>query len=276
MCTYISVRTWIQIIYFWISIGSTYCIYVDPRYYDTCIRVIVTMCYIDFAVDVLGWSRMKIDMWIHHGFVCVLIGAVSMYHKRKIHTGLPGRIPLHILPELPSVGGLSAPNRVIVQEEYALPPLDSDARHVLITAMLSTEISTMFLMMMPLFQAGSKYAIVRGLSILNQVLFVVSFTYYRLYHYTVYLLWNGAVHAYIYNEIFYVDQMTYETPSPEGKSLRHLTPWLLPFRKRFHQVFQPMSIVVYCAVESAIFGMWILNLYWFVYIVRKSLRRRVA
>ena len=245
MCTYISVRTWIQIIYFWISIGSTYCIYVDPRYYDTCIRVIVTMCYIDFAVDVLGWSRMKTDMRIHHGFVCVLIGILSMYHKRKIHTGLPGRIPLHIPPELPSVGGLSAPNRVVVQEEYALPPpLDSDARHVLITAMLSTEISTMFLTMMPLFQARSKYAIIRGLSILNRLLFFASFTYYRLYHYTVYLLWNGAVHAYIYNEIFYVDQ--------------------------------PMSIVVYCAVESAIFGMWILNLYWFVYIVRKSLRRRVA
>ena len=204
MCTYISVRTWIQIIYFGISVGSTYCIYVDPRHYDLCIRVIVTMCYLDFVVDILGWSRMKNDMRIHHVFVCIFIGALSIYH--------------------------------------AVPSLDSDARHVLMTAMLSTEISTMFLTIMPLFRIGSDAVVVRGLSILNQALFVASFVYYRLYHYTVYLLWNGAVHKYIYNEIFYMDH--------------------------------PVSTAVYCVVEMAIFGMWILNLYWLVYIVRKSLRRR--
>jgi hypothetical protein len=205
----------IQAVYFGISIGSSYCVYVDNTYCDICVRVVWIMCGIDYVVHFIGWSRMRADMMIHHAFVSVLIGVLCRYR--------------------------------------ALSDLDllHPQRHLLITSMLSTEISTMFLVVIPLYQTTvptSWNSMVKIAYVANQLLFVTTFVYYLLYKYTINVLTNKQMHRYIYDELTYVPQ--------------------------FHLVkSESMQIVVYGITEMAIVGMWILNIYWFVLIVRKAYRK---
>ena len=233
---------WIQVVYFGISIGSVYCVYVDGTYCDMCVRVVWAMCGVDYVVHFIGWSRLRTDMMIHHAFVSVLIGMLCRYHAFS---------DLHLL---------------------------HPQRNLLITTMLSTEISTMFLVVIPLCRptelcrptdlcrptwwnsiptlrsgitpkglpvcnSPTLGLMVKMVSITNQILFLATFAYYRLYKYTVNLLTNAEMHRYIY------DELTYQNTSSPG------TVWI--------RILYGMTIV----------GMWILNTYWFVLIVRKACRR---
>ena len=201
---------WIQVVYFGISIGSVYCVYVDGTYCDMCVRVVWAMCGVDYVVHFIGWSRLRTDMMIHHACVSVLIGMLCRYHAFS---------DLHLL---------------------------HPQRNLLITTMLSTEISTMFLVVIPLCRPTELCRptwwifMVKMISITNQILFLATFAYYRLYKYTVNLLTNADMHQYIY------DELTYQNTN---------------------------TMVIRILYGMTIVGMWILNTYWFVLIVRKACRR---
>ena len=206
---------WIQVVYFGISIGSAYCVYVDGTYCDMCVRIVWAMCGVDYVVHFIGWSRLRTDMMIHHAFVSVLIGLLCRYHAFS---------DLHLL---------------------------HPQRNLLITTMLSTEISTMFLVVIPLCRPTELCrptdlcrptwwnSMVKMVSITNQILFLATFAYYRLYKYTYNLLTNADMHRYIYDELTYKNTNT---------------------------------LVIRILYGMIIVGMWILNTYWFVLIVRKACR----
>ena len=209
----ISVYGLIQIAYLGISIGSTYCVYVNDTYYDLCVQVIFAMCIVDYVVHFVRWSRMRTDMMIHHAFVMVFIGMLFAYNSSSRYGWL-----------------------------YQVQSNSHHPRNLLITTMVSTEISTMFLVMIPWIRPRASEAYTLFVSTVNKILFVTTFVYYRLYKYGMDILINTHMHRYIYDEITSVPSILC------------------------------IQMCLYCTVELCIVGMWILNMYWFVLIVRKALR----
>ena len=195
----------IQFVYFWISVGSTYVVYYgNDDETDRFVQVVLAMCAVDFAVHYLGWSRMRTDMIIHHTFVGIFIIVLGIFDSRS--------------------------DTLFHRQQ----------RRILIATMLSTEISSMFLVVIPLFRRG------RGtIRMVNYMFFATTFVYYRLYKYTVNLVASMPMHQYIYAEICNTSLLSDRTHVSIGVSCTAERWWL------------------YIAVECTIMSMWILNWYWF-------------
>jgi len=111
---------------------------------------------------------------------------------------------------------------------------DIENRNEIVSVILSTEISTIFLTTNNLLEILGNVVIAKNI---NNLLFVSSFIYYRIYNYTYYLVLDNNIHKIFY----YYSKNKFE----------------------------------FCEIYVGIYGLFILNLYWCGIILKKAIFNRV-
>jgi len=111
---------------------------------------------------------------------------------------------------------------------------DIENRNEIVSVILTTEISTIFLTTNNLLEILGNVVIAKNI---NNLLFVSSFIYYRIYNYTYYLVLDNNIHKIFY----YYSKNKFE----------------------------------FCEIYVGIYGLFILNLYWCGIILKKAIFNRV-
>jgi hypothetical protein len=146
----------LQFIYLIISSSVSYCIFIN-KYLYLCVYTVCCFCILDYILHVLKINKLKRDMILHHNFVlCNIL---------FIHN--------HLYPVTYNI---------------------NDA-NIIIRNVLSTEISTIFLILNNLIK-HDKLKIINNI---NQVFFVSSFIYYRIYNYWIYIIISKETNLFIIN-----------------------------------------------------------------------------
>jgi hypothetical protein len=144
----------LQGIYLSISVFSTYCIFTSS-YLEFCNYNVGLFCCIDYFLHVCNINKLKFDMILHHLFALMII---YFFHK-------------HNYPII----------------------YDIDEKNNLIKNILSTEISTTFLIINNFIKNIKNSIIIK----INQILFISTFFYFRIYNYLIYVVLSNNVNILI-------------------------------------------------------------------------------
>ena len=114
---------------------------------------------------------------------------------------------------------------------------DIENRKEIVSVILSTEISTIFLTLNNLIEKISSIVSIKQIKEINKVAFVSTFVYYRIYNYSYYLILDKNIH-----NIFFIYS-----------------------RNNFE----------YCEIYFGLYGLFILNLYWSCLILKKIICKNI-
>jgi len=240
-----------DVMYLTVAGASIYSIYVDPTWMIPCAYMVGGVCVVDFVGHATGVRPMRTDMILHHQ--CAL--------------GIVGSLHLHL----------------------DLMNIYRDLRDELMTGVLSTEVSTLFLILHTwLSKRQSKrqsddqqwLLYVAGL---NRACFVGTFVYYRIYHYYVAIVANRDLHLFMDNVIAVASRSRVLLRHETAASVASFT--MLAQRKDVATTLASLnhppetpdtmmtsewlrSFVAYASIH----GLFYINLYWLGLLAKKMLR----
>ena len=140
----------INLLHLSVSLFSTYCIFINNHIHFCCYMV-ATVCGADYIFAVVKWRKMTLDIFVHHFFVfCIIV--FYYYHDSQVD-----KVDVAFLQN-----GTST--------------------------ILSLEISSIFLALHHLMTPCTHKIIVEIIKPFNQLCFVVSFSYFRIYQFTYFVL----------------------------------------------------------------------------------------
>lgn len=181
----------LQLLYLSMSSCVTFCIY-QNKYLEVCCYSVGFFCIIDVGLHLLRINNLRFDMIVHHNFaLCIIF--LLYYHTHLVENNID----------------------------------DIHNKNSLIKSFLLTEVSTIFLILNSLIK-NNKLIVLKKI---NQLFFVSTFIYYRIYYYLVNIIINSEINLFIMNI---------------SKSNFHL----------YYMYF-------------GIYGLFIINIYWMVLLVNK-------
>jgi len=235
-----------DVMYLTVAGASAYSIYVDPTWMIPCAYMVGGVCVVDFVGHATGVRPMRTDMILHHQ--CAL--------------GIVGSLHLHL----------------------DLMNIYRDLRDELMTGVLSTEVSTLFLILHTwLSKRQSKrqsddqqwLLYVAGL---NQACFVGTFVYYRIYHYYVAVVANRDLHLFMDNVIAVASRsrvlLRHETAASVASftmlaQRKDVATALLKLDSAIHPPMMIPEWLRFFVAYASIHGLFYINLYWLGLLARK-------
>lgn len=192
----------LQLLYLSISSCVTFCIY-QNKYLEVCCYSVGFFCIIDFGLHLLRINNLKLDMILHHNFaLCVIF--LLYYYTYLVENNIDD---IHNIHNIDNVNN----------------------KNSLIKSFLLTEVSTIFLILNSLIK-NNKLIILKKI---NQLFFVSTFIYYRIYYYLVNIIINSEINLFIMNIS----------------------------KNNFHLYYMYFGI----------YGLFIINIYWMILLLNKIL-----
>jgi hypothetical protein len=184
----------LQFIYFSVSFISSFCIFQNKNL-DNCSYFVGIICIMDIILHLFEFYTIRISMLYHHIFsLCIIL---FLYN--------------HIYPVTYNI----------------------ENKNILIKNVLLTEISTMFLILNNIIK-NNKSIYCKIINKINQIIFIITFVYSRIYNYFINIIINKEVNYFIINVT----------------------------KSNIHLIYMYIGI----------YGLFTLNIYWFYLIIKKYIK----